>query len=176
MRSRLIGSPLNRISPAVGSSRPVIIFNVVDFPEPLGPRYPVTSPARAVKLTLFTAGIPENNLVTWRSSSIGAPDLFEAASGEHADNQYKECKPITHAQRELPYFIAHDPLAQRGEEAIAEQRPGFAAGGRLVVEDQLHLLAELIAERWRMEPQQAAIERSCHVHVLVMSSLSLAAN
>ena len=36
--SRRIGSPSNRISPEVGSIRPVIILIVVDLPEPFGPR------------------------------------------------------------------------------------------------------------------------------------------
>jgi tricorn protease len=35
--------------------RPAIILIVVDLPDPLGPRYPVTSPARAQKLTLSRA-------------------------------------------------------------------------------------------------------------------------
>src|SRR5215469_12080314 len=63
-------SPWKRISPVVISISPVIIFMVVDLPEPFGPRYPVTSPARAVKLTLSTAMIPENRLETPRSSRV----------------------------------------------------------------------------------------------------------
>jgi len=54
-----MGSPSNRISPSLGVMSPVIIFSVVDLPDPFGPRYPVTSPARARKLTSRTAGIPE---------------------------------------------------------------------------------------------------------------------
>ena len=44
-----VGSPSNRISPDVVPIRPVIIFMVVDLPDPFGPRYPVISPARASK-------------------------------------------------------------------------------------------------------------------------------
>ena len=33
-----MGSPSNRISPEVVSISPVIIFMVVDLPEPFGPR------------------------------------------------------------------------------------------------------------------------------------------
>ena len=35
------------------------ILTVVDLPDPFGPRYPVTSPAGAVKDTSSMAGIPE---------------------------------------------------------------------------------------------------------------------
>src|SRR5689334_23058947 len=70
MRSRLTGSPPNTISPAVGSISPAMIFIVVDFPEPFGPRYPVTSPARAWKLTLSTARLPENCFETCFTSSM----------------------------------------------------------------------------------------------------------
>lgn len=36
--SRPIGIPSNRIAPALDSSSPVIIFIVVDLPDPFGPR------------------------------------------------------------------------------------------------------------------------------------------
>src|SRR2546428_13637100 len=65
-----MGLSSNRIFPDVGCRRPVIIFIVVDLPEPFGPRYPVISPARAWKLTLSTAGILANSFETRRSSSI----------------------------------------------------------------------------------------------------------
>src|SRR5580765_6712118 len=47
-----------------------MIFMVVDLPEPFGPRYPVTTPGRAEKLTLSTARLAENRLDTFRSSSM----------------------------------------------------------------------------------------------------------
>ena len=65
-----MGSPSNRILPDVGCSSPVIIFMVVDLPDPFGPRYPVISPARAWKLTFSTAGMPANSFETLRSSSF----------------------------------------------------------------------------------------------------------
>ena len=40
-----------------GRSIPVIIFTVVDFPAPFGPRNPTISPAPTRKLTSTTAGI-----------------------------------------------------------------------------------------------------------------------
>jgi hypothetical protein len=61
-------SPLNKMLPRFQG--PVIIFMVVDLPEPFGPRYPVISPARAEKLTSSTATMPLNLLHTLRSSSI----------------------------------------------------------------------------------------------------------
>ena len=41
--------------PAVGLSRPRIMRIVVDLPEPLGPRKPVTAPGRTWKERLYTA-------------------------------------------------------------------------------------------------------------------------
>src|SRR5262245_23211586 len=68
--SRSIGYPSKRISPEVESINPAIILMVVDFPDPFGPRYPVTSPGRAQKLKLSTARLPENRFETSRNSSI----------------------------------------------------------------------------------------------------------
>src|SRR5262249_32785027 len=68
-----IGLPRNRIVPDVGCINPTRIFIVVDLPDPLGPRYPVISPARAEKLTSSTAVIPLNRLQTFRNSSIDFP-------------------------------------------------------------------------------------------------------
>ena len=39
------GSPSTRISPVEGASRPEIIFNSVDLPQPLGPTTTKNSPA-----------------------------------------------------------------------------------------------------------------------------------
>src|ERR1700761_6647462 len=66
-------TPSKRILPALISSRPVIIFMVVDLPDPFAPRYPVTSPGRAVKLTSSTAGMLENLFETFCSSSTFSP-------------------------------------------------------------------------------------------------------
>jgi hypothetical protein len=48
------------------SIRPVIIFIVVDLPEPFGPRQPVISPCRAEKLTLSTTLMPAKLFETGR--------------------------------------------------------------------------------------------------------------
>src|ERR1017187_1108862 len=42
-------------SPAVGASNPVIIFTVVDFPAPFGPRNAQIAPAATSRLSPFTA-------------------------------------------------------------------------------------------------------------------------
>src|ERR1700723_516769 len=75
--------------PSVISISPVIIFMVVDLPDPFGPRYPVTSPGCAEKLTLSTAGIPEKRFETLRSSSIALVPfdlllLTAALQGNHS--------------------------------------------------------------------------------------------
>src|SRR6478736_6315845 len=54
--------------PFVGKSRPSSILTVVDFPEPLGPSRPNTSPRFTSKLTLSTArafGRPQKSLKTF---------------------------------------------------------------------------------------------------------------
>src|SRR5579863_279483 len=105
MRLRAIGSPRNRIWPALGSMSPVIIFRVVDLPEPLGPRYPVTSPARAMKLTSFTAGIPEKSLVTPRNSSMGSVAPAERGRSAFQAAPVKAANP----QRRHKHSDKHDP-------------------------------------------------------------------
>src|SRR5215831_1765080 len=69
-RSSRIGRPWNTISPTDASSRPAIIFIVVDLPDPFGPRYPVTPPGSAEKPTSSTAGIHANSFEIRRSSSM----------------------------------------------------------------------------------------------------------
>jgi hypothetical protein len=54
-----------RITPEEGSTRPVSIFTVVDFPEPFGPRYPVTSAEFTLKLTSFTTLTPRYRFVNF---------------------------------------------------------------------------------------------------------------
>ena len=49
--------PLTTTSPSVGCSTPVSILMVVDFPAPLGPRYPTSSPRSISNEILSTARI-----------------------------------------------------------------------------------------------------------------------
>ena len=51
---RHISIPNNSTRPSVGRKKPASIFIVVDFPAPLGPRKPNTSPAATEKLRLST--------------------------------------------------------------------------------------------------------------------------
>ena len=62
--------------PPVISTRPSSMRRVVVFPEPLGPRKPVTRPAATSKLRSLTASTPLNCLVRWSISmaeGIGRP-------------------------------------------------------------------------------------------------------
>ena len=55
--------PKTSAEPDVGSIKPVIIRIVVDFPAPLGPRKPNTSPLPTDKEILLTAKIGPNLFV-----------------------------------------------------------------------------------------------------------------
>src|SRR5215469_1508902 len=79
--------------PFVGWSKPRMSFTVVDFPEPLGPSNPNTSPRRTSKSTLSTAralGRPQKSLkilVKPRTETIVSPladGELEAAMGSVA--------------------------------------------------------------------------------------------
>ena len=70
-------SPLIVAVPASGASRPMIIRIVVDLPEPLGPRNPVTTPSRTSKDRSSTADVV---LVPLGD----CPDLNHASSSEAA--------------------------------------------------------------------------------------------
>ena len=59
--------------PASGASRPMIIRMVVDLPEPLGPRNPVTVPGRTSKLSSRTATVGPKRLVSPLAWIIGSP-------------------------------------------------------------------------------------------------------
>src|SRR6202166_1883937 len=65
--------PPYKTCPCDGSSRPMSIFTVVLFPEPLGPRYPSTCPGIRQKLMLLTAGTEPYDLESPRASSMGPP-------------------------------------------------------------------------------------------------------
>ena len=50
-----VPAPFTFASPALGASRPRISLIVVDLPDPFGPKNPVTTPGRTVKLRSSTA-------------------------------------------------------------------------------------------------------------------------
>lgn len=56
-RSSSYGVQWIRAVPASGRSRPVIMRMVVDFPDPFGPRKPVTAPGRTSKPRPSTATV-----------------------------------------------------------------------------------------------------------------------
>src|SRR5438093_5708708 len=96
-----MGSPSNRIAPDVISISPVIIFMVVDLPEPFGPRYPVISPARAEKLTSSTATMPLNRFEMLRSSSMA----------------------LLQTSKESAHLVQHVPLVRQKKEMICIRYP-----------------------------------------------------
>ena len=67
---------------------------VVDLPEPFGPRYPVISPARAEKLTLSTATMPENRLQILRNSSV-ANEFMRYVAYYYKRTQLHRVLPVT---------------------------------------------------------------------------------
>ena len=52
-----VAPTVDRDVPAVGASRPMIMRMVVDLPEPLGPRNPVTWPGETSKTSWSTARV-----------------------------------------------------------------------------------------------------------------------
>ena len=58
------GFPFTVAVPEVGASRPRMSRIVVDLPAPLGPRNPVTTPGRTVKLKSSTASLSPYRLVS----------------------------------------------------------------------------------------------------------------
>ena len=66
------GLPLTVTDPPVGASSPRIIRMVVDLPAPFGPRKPVTTPGRTVKLRSSTASLAPYRLVNPRASIISS--------------------------------------------------------------------------------------------------------
>src|SRR3954454_23306407 len=73
------GSPLSRMSPAVGSSRPAIIRRTVDLPQPEGPSRTMNSPSVTSRLMLSTAVVPSGHtLVTSFSETVDTVYLLLA--------------------------------------------------------------------------------------------------
>ena len=60
----MILSPLSKISPSVGISKPAIILNVVDLPQPDGPKNVTNSPLLTSRLKLSTTVVLPNDFFT----------------------------------------------------------------------------------------------------------------
>src|SRR5215472_453998 len=119
--------------PAEGASRPMIKRIVVDFPEPFGPRKPVTVPGGMSKFRLSTASVPPYRLVSPRIE-IMAQTLRTAAPRRH---RHREPTP---ARGVVPgYDTAGGTTAavgwtyaeERGRTEARARRPG--RGARLAV-------------------------------------------
>src|ERR1051326_2024225 len=67
-----MSAPHTTAVPELGARKPVIIFMVVDFPAPLGPRKPSTSPRLTARETSSTARIGPKCLVRWRTEIISS--------------------------------------------------------------------------------------------------------
>src|ERR1700688_3107011 len=76
--------PPMRSSPEVMSSRPAIMFSVVDFPQPDGPTRMMNSPSAIVTDRSFTAVAPLGSLLVTRSNTISAMELSLHRTGGQA--------------------------------------------------------------------------------------------
>src|SRR3954454_17184697 len=78
--------PSRKIRPLVGSISRLIIFNVVDLPQPDGPTRTTTSPAATSRSSSWTATVPSAYRFPTPSSRIIAPsaELFAAGSPDVA--------------------------------------------------------------------------------------------
>src|SRR5215467_8021831 len=124
------------MSPVLGSKRPTIMLTVVLLPEPLGPRYPTTSPRLTVKLTLSTASRPSYRFDRQRTSSMsGQP-------GQEFNGDQPRGHVLGHEQRSERPGRGHQQIGhERNEEADERDEPVvtswmFTARGGDVREDE----------------------------------------
>ena len=73
--------PAISITPLVGSSRPAIMRNVVDLPQPEGPSRTASVPGSTSKDTLSTARASPHNLLTDLTTTLFTYFYPLAASG-----------------------------------------------------------------------------------------------
>src|SRR5215469_14245116 len=78
--------PRISISPAVGSSRPVSILIVVDFPAPFGPRNPKNCPGATLNVTSSTAVKSPNRRVNPRVEIAGI-SMPRSIKGKRAESK-----------------------------------------------------------------------------------------
>src|SRR5215831_6036520 len=128
--------PSRRMSPVLGSSRPTIMLTVVLLPEPLGPRYPTTSPRLTVKLTLSTASRPSYRFDRQRTSSMSRQP------GQEFNGDQPRGPVLGHEQRSERPCRGHQQVGEkRHEEANERDEPVltsrmFPARGGDVREDE----------------------------------------
>src|SRR5207244_6150419 len=145
------GLPLTRISPEFGGWAPDSAFMSGDFPAPLPPTRPMTSPAWRSTETSSTACTPPKETLMWRISTIGicsatatsSPALLAAAStaavGIEADGQDEHDAGHDVLDRRVVARVCqsvserlHDERAEDcardGANAARERSPGHARG------------------------------------------------
>src|SRR4051812_48531786 len=120
-----IRSPPREISPTCSASTPVSTLISVDLPAPFCPMTACTSPARSVKSTASSAGLPAYAWVIPRAASSGAPAASAVTSvlalGEFLRGGF----------RREHRLLGDDPARQR-----------------LARQDVLHGAHELRSEQW----------------------------
>src|ERR1035438_1667601 len=115
--------------PKVIPMRPVIIFMVVDLPEPLRPRVPVPSSGRAENETSSTAAMPEKCFETRRSSNmVCASYVAIDLSGSQVYRKYLRNHEFNNGGRASPGILLHHSQG-RADCSVAAQSPdsGIAA-------------------------------------------------
>src|SRR3954471_1872741 len=80
----LTRSPPMRSSPSEMSSRPAIMFSVVDFPQPDGPTRMMNSPSAMVKLALSTPMVPSGYRLVISSRTMSAIESALHCAGGQA--------------------------------------------------------------------------------------------
>src|SRR5215472_2857991 len=77
--------PFIRMSPALMSSRPAIMFSAVDLPQPEGPTNTMNSPSAMFRFRSLTASVPSGNRLVTCSSEMVA--MLAASSLDRAGCQ-----------------------------------------------------------------------------------------
>src|SRR5438132_8154092 len=125
--------PPMRISPAVTSSRPAIIRNVVVFPHPLGPTRMTNSWSRTVRSTPATARVSPNRFST-RSGRTSAMEPLHAP---------QLLLGLFHG---LARVLPLADLRQHGRDDELRVHAGGRLGHRARIADEVHVLLEVLEE------------------------------
>ena len=99
MASRSNVRSSKRIVPLVGSSKPVSIFSVVDFPAPFRPSSPTNAPFSIVSETSATATLSPKRLVTW-SRTIAAIYMYSAINAKERVGRV-DVEPVTRVRNDV---------------------------------------------------------------------------
>src|SRR6476469_7995323 len=139
-----MSSPLTRIVPAVGFSKPAIIRSVVVLPQPEGPRNETNSPFSTARLKSITTGVTPNTFWTPVSSrnamrllaalaGAGDGDLVARATPEHGDEAHRQPGQPEADERDRGLLVGLVAAEQR--EVRRECRPGQVVGHRELADD-----------------------------------------